>query len=172
MVYLVFMQIYTKADTADLTIVKILLNAVISHPDRKAKFASVDIENFYLNENNALDRPEYIKLKAKEVPLKIINKYGLQEYIHDDYILMEKLTGMYGLAQAVRIAQEILIVKLAESWYKMGDNIKCLFVHESRNTMFTLTVDDFGIKYDNEEDLQHLKATLEKVYKVKINLRR
>jgi hypothetical protein len=158
---------YTKADTADLTVVKILFNSVIS--TKNAKFVSIDIKDFYLNEANVLDRPEYIKLKVKDVPQEIIKKYKLQEYIHDECILMQILTGMYGLAQAGRIAQEILISKLQESGYHMADNVRCLFVHETRPISFTLTVDDFGVKYEKEEDLQHLVATLEKVYKIKIN---
>lgn len=160
---------YTKADTADLVVVKLLLNSVISDP--KAKFASIDIENFYLNKQNVLDRPEYIKLKTKEVPQEIIDKYKLQDFIYNDHILLEIITGMYGLSQAGRIAQEQLILKLAESGYSMVDNVKCLFIHETKPTMFTLTVDDFGVKYNSEEDLQHLIKSLEKIYKIKINLK-
>jgi hypothetical protein len=160
---------YTKADTADLTVVKMLINATIS--DSKSKFATADIENFYLNQENVLDRPEYIKLKIKDIPTEIMKKYKLQEYIHNESILMQILTGMYGLAQAGRIAQETLITKLQEAGYLMDNNVKCLFIHETRSTMFTLTVDDFGIKYNNDEDLQHLIEALEKVYKVKVNLK-
>ena len=48
-------------------------------------------------------------------------------------------------------------------------NTPCLFKHESRKITFTLVVDDFGIKYENEEDVQHLIATLEQHYKLHID---
>jgi hypothetical protein len=92
----------------------------------------------------------------KDIPTEIIIKYKLHKFIHKDATLLEILTGMYGLPQAGRSAQEILIYILAEAGYSMDNNIKCLFKHTSRNIMFTLTVHDFGIKYTKEEDLNHL----------------
>jgi hypothetical protein len=38
--------------------------------------------------------------------------------------------------------------------------------HDTRPTKFTLVVDDFGVKYQSQEDADHLVATLEKYYKV------
>jgi hypothetical protein len=35
-------------------------------------------------ELNVLDRPEYIKLKIKDIPTKLIAKYKLEEFIHND----------------------------------------------------------------------------------------
>jgi hypothetical protein len=45
--------------TANLLLIKILLNSVVSTP--KAKFAAADISNFYLM--TPLKRPEYAKIK-------------------------------------------------------------------------------------------------------------
>ena len=35
--------------------------------------------------------------------------------------------------------------------------ITCRFKHETRATTFVLCIDDFGIKYNNEDDLIHWK---------------
>jgi len=51
----------------------------------------------------------------------------------------------------------------------MAKNTPCLFTHKTRNITFTLVVDDFGIKYVNAEDAEHLIATLEEFYKLHID---
>ena len=50
--------------TASLLLVKILLNSVISSPG--SKFATADIENFYLN--TPLKRPEFSKVRLSDIP--------------------------------------------------------------------------------------------------------
>lgn len=47
--------------------------------------------------------------------------------------------------------------------------ITCRFKHETRATTFALCVDDFGIKYNNEDDLQHLIDTLQQHYEISID---
>jgi len=41
--------------------------------------------------------------------------------------------------------------------------------HSTRPIQFTLVVDDFGVKYRNKEDVEHLIETLNKIYKIKID---
>jgi hypothetical protein len=43
-----------------------------------------------------------------------------------------------------------------------------LFRHRTRNIDFTLVVDDFGIQYTLDEDLDHLIHCLEELYEIKI----
>jgi hypothetical protein len=47
-----------------------------------------------------------------------------------------------------------------------------LFLHETRPISFTLVVDDFGIKYTDKNDVQHLKTSLEEIYTMKIDSKR
>jgi hypothetical protein len=60
--------------TADLLIVKIMLNSVISKPN--AKFMTIDIKDFYLM--TPMDRYEYFCMKLELFPPDIIDEYGLR----------------------------------------------------------------------------------------------
>ena len=62
-----------RTPTADMLLVKVLLNSVVSTPN--AKFMTADISNFYLN--TPLPRYEYLKLKLTDIPSEIIEEYDL-----------------------------------------------------------------------------------------------
>ena len=47
---------------------------------------------------------------------------------------------------------------------------KGLFTHESRDISFILVVDDFGVKYTRQADLDHLLHALEEKYEMKLDL--
>ena len=91
--------------TAEMLLVKILLNSVIS--TRGAKFMSIDIKNFYLA--TPMERYEYLKLKLCDIPEEIINEYNLLNIATPDKsVYVEVRKGMYGLPQAGLIANELL----------------------------------------------------------------
>jgi hypothetical protein len=54
---------------------------------------------------------------------------------------------MYGLPQAGRLSQIRLIEHLARHGYHQCPNTPCLFRHRTRDTTFSLVVDDFGVRY-------------------------
>jgi hypothetical protein len=91
--------------TAEMLVVKILFNSVISN--KNAKFVTIDISNFYLN--SPLPCPEFVKIKINDIPEEIINKYKLCGKVTPNgfvYIIATK--GMYGLPQAGLIANKLL----------------------------------------------------------------
>ena len=47
-----------------------------------AKFATADIEIFYLN--TPLKRPEYAKVKLSDIPEEVIREYNLQDIATED----------------------------------------------------------------------------------------
>jgi hypothetical protein len=51
----------------------------------------------------------------------------------------------------------------------MDPNVPCLFKHRTRNVTFSLVVDDFGIKYIDKTDADHLISTLQLLYEIKID---
>jgi hypothetical protein len=61
--------------TANLLLIKILLNSVISTPG--AKFATADISYFYLM--TPLKRPEYAMIRLSDISEEIIDEYNLRE---------------------------------------------------------------------------------------------
>ena len=67
--------------TSDLFTVKLLLNSVVL--TNGAKFFTLDIKNFYLN--TPMERFEYMRLKMKDTPENVIEKYGLKAKKEDSY---------------------------------------------------------------------------------------
>jgi hypothetical protein len=80
------------------------------------------------------------------------------------YIFIDK--GMYGLLQAGRIANYLLMKRLAPHGYHSVEHTHGLWRHETRPVTFTLVVDDFGVKYLGREHANHLLNTLKKNYEV------
>ena len=73
---------------------------------------------------------------------------------------------MYGLPQAGLLSQLQLISLLYEHGYH-ETKTPMLFRHETRDVTFCLVVDDFGVKYSDNADLDHLVACLSNLYHVK-----
>ena len=149
--------------TADMLLAKILFNSIIS--TKNARFMTGDIKNFYLN--TPLKRKEYIKLKLADIPQEVIKEYKLKDIsTRDDSVYLEVNKGMYGLPQAGLLAQELLKERLAQHGYHQSNIIPGLWKHDSRPIVFTLVVDDFGVKYVNKEDAEHLMSVLKQNYEV------
>ena len=152
----------TKANTAAMPVVKMLLQSTISED---AQWMTIDIKDFYLN--TLLPRSEYLSIPLKFLSSAILDKYSLHSYVEHGQVLFEVLRSMYGLPHAGRIAQEALIHHLAQHQY-VQTATPCLFRHSSNGTTFTLVVDDFGIKYRTTADAQHLIACLQLKYELTI----
>ncbi len=72
---------------------------------------------------------------------------------------------MYGLPQAGIIAQQILETRLTAHAYHQSTNMPGLWRHDMRPICFTLVVDDFGVKYVNKDNAEHLLNAIQKYYK-------
>jgi hypothetical protein len=143
--------------TADLLTVKLLLNSVISTPGEK--FMSLDISNFYLMA--PMDRPEYVRMNLDDFPDDIIEEYNLREIAtKDGCVIAECKKCVYGLPQAGILANKYVEKRLNEYGYFQSDFTNGLWAHKSRPIQFALCVDDFGVKYVNDGDVEHLKAAL------------
>ena len=66
---------------------------------------------------------------------------------------------MYNLKQAAILAYKLLVQRLEKHGYYAIPLTNDLFAHISLPTKFALCVDDFGIKYNSDQDLQHLIST-------------
>jgi hypothetical protein len=155
-----------SARTADMEVVKVLLNSALSDD---AELMTLDIKDYYLG--TPLDRPEYIRIDIKFIPNDCMIKYNLHQYVHNNFILHEVNKGMYGLKQAGLLAQNKLISHLTPAGYIQSPSVPCLFIHAVRNTAFTLIVDDFCCKYNTPDDAEHLITTLQDAgYVLKIDM--
>jgi hypothetical protein len=84
--------------TANLLLIKIFLNNVISTDE--AKFAMADLSNFYLM--MPIKQPEYGRVKQTDIPDETIDEYNLCEKATPVGLVYFKVVqGMYGLPQSV-----------------------------------------------------------------------
>ena len=137
--------------TANLLLIKILLNSIISTPG--ARFANADISNFYLM--TPLKHPEYAKVKLSDIPEEVIEQYKLREKVTSDgFVYMMVVWGMYGLPQAGSLGHDLLQERLNKEGYFQSKTVSGLWSHKARDIKFVLVVDDFGIKYIKQRIIQ------------------
>jgi hypothetical protein len=111
--------------TANLETIKLLLNSTVSTPN--AKMLTADIECFYLG--TPMDRYEYMRIPAKDIPANIMEQYNLAPLVHNGHVLTEIQKGVYGLPQAGILAYSRLVTHLALSGYTPVQHTPGLFRH-------------------------------------------
>ena len=117
---------------------------------------------FYLN--NALPDPEYMKFHIETIPQEIMDKYNLMNIVDNQgFVYVNIVKGMYGLKQSGTIAHRTLIHHLALFGYHPSRHTPGLWKHETIDTIFTLVVDDFSIKYTSFDNSQHLLHALKEI---------
>jgi hypothetical protein len=151
-----------STDTSDLTTAKLVINSTISTPN--ARHMLIDVKNYYLG--TPMDRYEYMRLAVNTLPDEIIQQYKLLDLVHNGYIYVEIRRGMYGLPQAGIIANHQLVKRLAPFGYYPVTHTPGLWRHKYRPILFSLVVDDFGVKYVGKEHAQHLIDTLASFYEI------
>ena len=149
-----------SSSTASMETIKALINSTLSKPGWK--FMSADITDFYLG--SPLDRDEFMILSWDQVPPQSRAEFKDIEW-RNGKALVKVTKGIYGLPQSGLLAQKRLHQHLAKAGY-FPTKTACLFKHESRQTIFTIVVDDFGISYGNDDDLAHLLSTIEGQYAI------
>jgi hypothetical protein len=155
-----------RTPTANLLLIKIFLNSVISTDG--AKFATADLSNFYLM--MPLKRLEYGRVKQMDIPDEIIDEYKLcEKATPDGWVYFKVVQGMYGLPQSGSNSHDELKEPLNKEGYFKSPLVPALWKHKTRPTQFVLIVDGFGIKYFKKEDLDHLIDTLKKYYDLKVD---
>eukprot|EP00804_Cyclotella_cryptica_P022655 CCRYP_012469-RC/>CCRYP_012469-RC protein AED:0.37 eAED:0.30 QI:0/0/0/1/0/0/2/0/432 len=125
--------------TADLTTSKILWNSVLS--TKGVKFMGLDLKSFYLTA--MLDPPEYMKMPLALFPNHIRAQYNLDKHAIHGFVYLE---GYYEVAHTPGL------------WH-----------HVTRPILFTLVVDDFGVKYMVREHAEHLIQVLQENYTMSID---
>jgi hypothetical protein len=152
-----------SSSTASMELLKCLLNAVVSE---NAHWCTCDIQDYYLG--TPMKNPEFMYILEKDIPLATKIKYDIEFRNGRTIVAVRK--GMYGLPNAGLLAQDQLITHLRKDDYHQCPHTPCLFKHATRDIIFCLVVDDFGIKYKKEEDRDHLFETLRKHYTITIDL--
>ena len=115
--------------------------------------------------------PEYIRLHKRYFSPAFIQQFNLTDLIDKDgYVYCEINKGMHGLKQAAILAYKQLVKRLSRFGYVPISMTNGLWKHETKRTLFALCVNDFGVKYDSLEDLQHLIGALKAHYEITIDM--
>ena len=151
--------------TADITTAKCLFNSVLSTP--AARFMTLDISDFYLESHMSPLQYEYLRIPIWMIPSHIQVLYNLQPQIIDGHVYAEIRRGMYGLPQAGKLANDQLQTFLAPHGYIPCSLTPGLWRDMNSDLMFTLVVDDFGVRYSNRAHADKLLTILSQKYRVK-----
>lgn len=153
-----------SAKTAELEVVKSLLNAAVSEG---ANLTSIDIKDFYLSE--AMERPEYLRIPVRLFSPTVLDSLNLRDFIDDGNIFFEVVRTMYGLPQSGYLAQQGLVKRLRAAGYHEDPVVPMLFTHDSNGVRFCLVVDDFLVKWKTDASLAHLITALRGKYEITID---
>jgi hypothetical protein len=129
--------------TADITTFKILINSTLS--TEYAAMMMMDIKNYYLG--TPLPRFEYMEILLSRFPEEIVQKYNLNALAVDGWVYIEIRKGIYRLKQAGLLANQLLQTRLAPFGYNPARHTPGLWLHKTRQIVFSLVVDDFTVKY-------------------------
>jgi hypothetical protein len=106
-----------------------------------------------------------------QIPLALflawtIAQYNLNKMVLDAWVYIKMRRAVWGLPQADILVNKRLRRKLALFGYYESVNTPGLWRHESQPLTFTLVVDDFGVKFMNEDDVNHLIPSSSTTYKL------
>jgi hypothetical protein len=152
-----------STDVASLTAVNIALNSVVLGD---AFFGTADITDFYLGTpvTLPLSQRQFIRIDIDSYSPAVLARLSLLPFIHsarngNRFVIFRIDQTMYGLKDAGKLSNLRLVSLLSASGF-LETATPCLFRHVSRPISFVLVVDDFGIKYQNRDDYDHLTHLL------------
>ena len=116
-----------------------------------------------------MERPEYMRMPIKLIPVEIIQEYDLLSIATDGWVYIKIVKGMYGLPQAGKLANDLLKKRLAIGGYHPVQFTPGMWRYVWRPVTFTLVVDDFGVKFVGKEHAEHLKKVLEHYYDITVD---
>jgi hypothetical protein len=99
-------------------------------------------------------------------PPWIVKQYDLANKTHNGRIYLEMQRAVWGLPQAGILANKLLKKPLAPHGYYECKQTLGLWKHTTRPISFTLVIDNFGVKYTHEEDIDHLIRAIKEKYEL------
>eukprot|EP00957_Ditylum_brightwellii_P151299 11520824-Ditylum_brightwellii.AAC.1 len=111
-----------------------------------------------------MEEYEYTKITIELIPEELVKEYNLKAITHNNNFFIGIRKAVYGLPQAGHIAHGQLVKNLKTYGYSPCKFTSRLWRHETRDIVFCLVVDDFGVKYIQKEDAAHLIKSLYDLY--------
>jgi hypothetical protein len=146
--------------TVDLDMAKLHCNSVIS--TKGAKYMCLDVKLFYLTAK--LEYFEYMRMPLELFLIWIQEQCNLKMLPYKGFMHLEMQRAVWGLPQAGILANKQLRHKLTPFGYYEHICTPGLWYHKTRPILFTLVVNNFGVKHVNKEDIEHLIASIKKTY--------
>ena len=111
-----------------------------------------------------------MRIPIKLIPQYFINKYKLQDKIHNRHVYCKIFKGIYGLPQAGKLENDLLQKRLTTCGYFECTHTPGLWKHIWRPVTFTLVVENSGVKFIGIEQLKHLIISLKTFYKIELDI--
>ncbi len=111
----------TRAVTAEMEALKILLNCMISE---NGNWTTIDLTDFYLGTD--LPHPEYIRVQSQLIPETVIEFYKLQPFMDRQTLYCSVHKTHYGLPQAGALSQQRLFRHLFSNGYYQVPSTTCI----------------------------------------------
>jgi hypothetical protein len=146
--------------TVDLDTAKLHWNSVIS--TKGMEYMCLDVKFFYLT--TKLEYFKYMRMPLELFPIWIQEQYNLKMLAYKGFVHLEMRRAVWGLPQAGILTNKQLRCKLAPFGYYKHVSTPGLCYHKTRPILFRLVVNDFGVKYVNKEDIDHLIASIKTTY--------
>ena len=87
----------------------------------------------------------------------------------DGYVYCKIQLDMYGLKQASILAYNLIKERLEPAGYFPIKESNALWKHRTRKKIFAFCVNDFGVKYFDKDNTQHLIDVLDKHYDITVD---
>jgi hypothetical protein len=138
------------AHAAELGTAKILINSIMSA--RNGRFMTIDLKDFCLN--TVMPNCECVRARFKGMPKELADAMGWAKCIDSKgHICFTVSGGMCGLPQAGKLAADQLEKFLALCGFIPAGCTLGLWKQKTRDILFTLIVDDFGVHCTNRADV-------------------
>ena len=98
------------------------------------------------------------------IPDNIADQYDLRQLFKDSWVYTEIRKGVLGLKHAIRFANERLTKHLQNHGYAPCLQTPTFWRHNTLPIIFTLVVNDFGVKYTDKHNADHLINALHALY--------
>ena len=105
---------------------------------------------------------QYMRIPLKYFTQETQDEYDIMNSIDNNYVYIEIRKGMYDIKEAGILFFNYVVENLAPHGY--------LWKHKTKKTTFVLCVDNFGIKYHNQDDLNQLLNALRTKYEISTDL--
>ena len=128
---------------------------------------TLDIKYFYYGPTMA--RYKYMKLALTCIPNEIIDQYSLCTLSSDGWVYLDIRKGILGFKQSGRIANGRIKSHLAHFGFAPVPITPALWKHTTKPIIFSLVIDDFGVKYIGKENANQIIQYLQKLYTIYIN---